>query len=96
MPYRINRPLYNGNTETSFDITDLLQSHIETSTYSILNSDFNIRVNDNSNSYTKCLHAILNDFALVQQVTEPTHIKGNILDLVIMSNVTDHRQSYYP
>ena len=36
------------------------------------------------------MQALINDLALEQQVTEPTHIKGNILDLVITSKFANN------
>ena len=39
-----------------------------------------------SNSYGEALHSFIVDNGLVQHVTEPTHVAGNILDLVISSD----------
>ena len=49
----------------------------------IVCGDFNIHCNDGLNSDVTRFYEILNAFSLKQFVNEPTHIKGNTIDLVI-------------
>ena len=45
--------------------------------------DFNIRVDKPEDRWTKELCCVLDNFGLTQHVTQPTHNRGHILDLVI-------------
>lgn len=56
----------------------------------IILGDFNIHVNTPSCHLVSEFLQLLDCFSLTQHVHIPTHIKGNILDLVI----TDSRVSY--
>jgi len=49
----------------------------------ILLGDFNIHVDNSEDTYAKQFLDIVKSFDLVQHVTEPTHKRGHILDLVI-------------
>ena len=49
----------------------------------ILCGDFNIHCNDSLNTDVIRFYQILNSFSLKQLVTSPTHVMGNIIDLVI-------------
>ena len=46
--------------------------------------DFNININDCENIYVCQFQQLLEMNSLVQVVTEPTHIKGSLLDLIII------------
>ena len=46
--------------------------------------DFNLHMNDNTDSNVKQFENILHTLNLVQMIKEPTHEKGNILDLLII------------
>ena len=87
----IYRPPSHCNSKVfSNDLTSLLESHNQIFSYSLIIGDYNIQVNDSENVFNKCLQALINDFAQEQHVTEPMHIKGNILDLVIISKSADN------
>ena len=59
----------------------------------IILGDFNVRYGDNSDAHARALHDILSDANMRQKVTNATHNRGNVLDLVItgfLLPVTDH------
>lgn len=52
----------------------------------LITGDFNIHVDDPDNNYASKFLDLLSSFGLEQHVTEPTHIHGHTLDLVITRN----------
>ena len=49
----------------------------------MITGDFNIHVNDPDDRHARRLSALLETFGLVQSVSQPTHRRGNTLDLLI-------------
>ena len=60
-----------------------------TSNHFIMTGDFNVHVDDNSNSEARAFMDILDSADLCQHIHEPTHKGGHTLDLLI-SRKTDH------
>ena len=65
------------------EFNDLVEFLHFTYPYIVLCGDFNIHCNDILNSDVIKFYEILNSFTLLQHVSEPTHILGNTIDLVI-------------
>ena len=49
----------------------------------IIVGDFNVRYGDDSDPHARALRDVLSDASLRQNVTDATHNRGNVLDLVI-------------
>jgi exonuclease III len=80
----VYRPPTAANHATFInEFTSLLEHYNEQSHSTCLLGDFNIHAQDNSDTFTQSFVSLLNSFSLTQHVTQPTHIKGNTLDLVI-------------
>ena len=69
--------------------------------------DFNININDHEDLYTNQFEKLLEMFNLIQVVEKPTHIKGGLIDLVIITdnqacskflveNVTTLQSDHFP
>ena len=55
----------------------------------ILTGDFNIHIDNMTDGNAKEFSSVLDMFGLWQHVTEPTHLRGHTLDLVISKGVVD-------
>ena len=74
----------NYKMESFFrEFSDLLASYYVKNEDFIVVGDFNFHVNKPDDPRTKQLLDILETFDLKQQVSQPTHRSGNILDLII-------------
>ena len=78
----------NGNLFLT-EIGDLLSKHILLPGKSLFLGDFNINWNMATDGNTLKLNDILDSFRLKQSVSVPTHVNGNMLDLVISSDGED-------
>ena len=63
------------------DLTDLLKEKISKLSNTIIMGDFNINTEDISNADTVIFNDTMQELGLNQHVTNPTHLKGNILEL---------------
>ena len=54
----------------------------------VISGDFNLKVNEDNNIYTRRFNDILESFGLTQYITFSTHEKGNTLDLLIIRDNT--------
>ena len=86
--FNIYRPPKGSKYATPFaefltDFESFLSLAVTTPHEFSIVGDFNIHVNDLSDSETTQFLDLLNSFNLQQHVTSPTHIHGNTLDLVI-------------
>ena len=71
------------------ELTDLLTEKISKLSNTIIIGDFNINAEDVSNADTVIFNDTVQALGLNQQVTNPTHQEGNILDLIfIEENMT--------
>ncbi len=75
----------NGLTHKIFmeEFASFLEVQTLTAGHLVLVGDFNCQV-DNTNDYKACqfIH-LLDSFSLVQHISEPTHMSGHTLDLII-------------
>ncbi|XP_070703871.1 uncharacterized protein [Pempheris klunzingeri] len=83
------RPGYNQERFRTFlnEFQQLLDEASERYNSILVTGDFNIRVNPERRSYTDEFYFLLQVNNLDQHVEEPTHQRGNMLDLVITRNV---------
>ncbi|XP_072016947.1 uncharacterized protein [Amphiura filiformis] len=65
------------------DFSCLLESTAGASEHLIITGDFNIHMDVPDDLGTRTMNDILQSAGLTQHVTEPTHIKGHMLDLLI-------------
>ena len=82
------RPPPNRRNGLSFDqfnseLSDLIDSIILEKDKLILAGDFNIHIDDTSNSDARLFTSTLESYGLDQHVVGPTHEKGHTLDLLI-------------
>lgn len=68
------------------DLSALLESYVCESKHFLALGDFNVHMDDLSDRETIQLNDLLDSFNLTQHVTEPTHIKGHMLDLVLTNS----------
>ena len=73
------------------EFKDLLSKHIHHSHELVLVADLNIHLNKPNEPDTAHLLDILDSMDLTQHINEPTHIKGNLLDVLITRKL---KQSY--
>ena len=66
------------------DFSSLLEEHALMDTPVIITGDFNIHWDKGDQLHTRQLKEILFSFRIEQHVNEATHIKGHILDLIIL------------
>ena len=60
----------------------------------MITGDFNIHVDDPSDNSANRLKQILSSAGLTQHVTEPTHVRGHCLDLLITRGILIWYQIY--
>ena len=78
------RPGSEPVCDTFFDdLTALLEIVVTFRSQIVITGDFNIHVNDPDDRHARRLSALLETFGLVQSVSQPTHRRGNTLDLLI-------------
>lgn len=65
------------------ELTELLEIVVTFRNEIVITGDFNIHVNDVADGRASRLAGLLESFGLLQSVSQPTHRKGNTLDLVI-------------
>ncbi len=84
IPYSKNHPV----TDATFieEIQDYFESVVLCKEKLLIAGDFNLHVNDESDSYANEFLDILVSFGLVNHVSVPTHESGNTLDLLITRN----------
>ena len=92
MAYTIPPP--NAANQTTIDmflddLTDLLTEKITKLSNTIIMGDININTEYISNANTDIFSDALQAFGLNQHVTNPTHEKGNILDLIFTEEKSD-------
>ena len=79
----IYRPPDSNVLEFSNELTNLLETNINSSGELILLGDFNIAVNKSFDAEPATFLDILDSFNLVNKVDQPTHRPSNTLDLII-------------
>ena len=67
----------------SNEFTDFLEKCFSKQTPFIILGDFNFHADDADNALANKFRLLLETFSLQQHVTEPTHIAGHVLDLII-------------
>ena len=88
----IYRPLAASSIiEFTDKFSDYYMETVDTYSNTILIGDFNIHVNDLESNEVLLFNQTIEALGLNQHVTQPTHQKGNILDLII-TNVTSKYQ----
>ena len=78
-------------------VDDFSEFVADLATYSdnvLLMGDFNIHVNNPSDSLAKAFLSIIDTFGFKQHVQQPTHTGGNTLDLVLTRGVEIHVSPY--
>ena len=72
------------------DFDDYLESLMQLPGKLIIAGDFNLHLEDSTNSDSRKFMQILTNYGLIQHISTPTHLGGGILDLVITrSNLCD-------
>ena len=82
--------LKNTITNSMFinDITDYLISLLPTATNNIILGDFNMHINDSNSNDAWIFKDTFTTLGLTQHVTTSKHVKGNILDLIFMEEIS--------
>ena len=70
------------------DITTHLTSLLPATTNNVILGDFNMHINDMSSNNVVIFNDTLMALGLTQYVTNSTHTKGNILDLILTEEAT--------
>ena len=83
-------PLKDKITNGMFidDITNHLTSLLPATTNNVILGDFNMHINDMSSTDVVIFNGTLMALGLTQHVTNSTHAKGNILDLLLTEEAT--------
>ena len=84
------RPLNTNVLQFISDLTDILESLITKSGSITLLGNFNIKINEEDDYDSINFVDFLSAFGLQNRVTFPTHRLGNILDLILVEEGTNH------
>ena len=75
------------------EVTELLTTRLPNIENPIILGDFNIHIGDTNDYNSKTFVDMMEALCLKQHITEPTHHKGNILDLIFMETTSQIKVS---